>query len=423
MILLLGSYVTVEGGLHGISKGNRHGYIDRDGEVVVECKLYDAGVFEDGIAVVGPPGPYRYVMDKSGRLVTKLQYSHARNWGERCVISENYNEPGYDYRNPVFVVTCVKDSIASHHELPKGITNVVTSLIHGHALAVADGRLVAIDRMGKKRMVFPHNHRAGTILGNGYVLVKVRIPLQESTDETVPECRRTIRFAGFAVYDRDYRVVVPPRQYEDMGDFADKRAPVKDRESGLWGYIDEDNTMVIPPRFAAANEFSDGLALVRPGIPRARKRGTVQAKAEQRFIAPSGEVALSELPGDEVFDFHCGRAAFRSRDKHGFIDKNGKVVVEPKFDYVWPFRNGLALVNIGGEVVENLDIGECFLFKGGKYAYINRRGDIVWGPVTLQREYPQQARRVPHGVPLWSDELIRGMLRHDRMSWKKQLNF
>ena len=55
------------------------------------------------------------------------------------------------------------------------------------------------------------------------------------------------------------------------------------------------------------------------------------------------------------------RFPFCKNDKCGYMDKNCKVVINPRFDEAWDFSEGLAWVEIGG--------------KGG---YINKEGKMVW---------------------------------------------
>ena len=50
-------------------------------------------------------------------------------------------------------------------------------------------------------------------------------------------------------------------------------------------------------------------------------------------------------------------------EKYGYIDKNGKVVIEPQFDYAYPFSEGLAHVN-----------------KDAKYGFIDKSGKVVIEP-------------------------------------------
>jgi hypothetical protein len=47
----------------------------------------------------------------------------------------------------------------------------------------------------------------------------------------------------------------------------------------------------------------------------------------------------------------------------GFIDKTGKIIINPQFDFAFPFSEGLANVNIGN-----------------KYGYIDKTGKIVINP-------------------------------------------
>jgi hypothetical protein len=50
-------------------------------------------------------------------------------------------------------------------------------------------------------------------------------------------------------------------------------------------------------------------------------------------------------------------------DKTGFIDKTGKIIINPQFDDAWGFREGLAKVWIGK-----------------KLGYVDKTGKYVWNP-------------------------------------------
>lgn len=58
--------------------------------------------------------------------------------------------------------------------------------------------------------------------------------------------------------------------------------------------------------------------------------------------------------------------------KYGFVNRWGNVVIEPVFDYVESFSNGLARVNVGGG--RTID-GEIV---GGKWGYVDRTGRRIW---------------------------------------------
>ncbi|MGB3693601.1 MAG: WG repeat-containing protein [Spirulinaceae cyanobacterium] len=89
------------------------------------------------------------------------------------------------------------------------------------------------------------------------------------------------------------------------------------------------------------------------------------------------------------------------RDKYGFIDKTGKIVIEPQFDQVHYFSEGLASISTGkyrrkcsgyidktGEVVipAQFDIAASFcsgiasVWIDSQEGYINRKGEYIWEP-------------------------------------------
>ena len=68
--------------------------------------------------------------------------------------------------------------------------------------------------------------------------------------------------------------------------------------------------------------------------------------------------------------FACSRGSKRSglfqiqqKDKTGYIDKKGQVVIVPQFDVGHEFSEGLAAVSIGG-----------------KYGFVNPKGELVINP-------------------------------------------
>ena len=79
-----------------------------------------------------------------------------------------------------------------------------------------------------------------------------------------------------AIYESHAGSVLPVKQQED---FAEGLHPV--RQNGLWGYINEQAEMVIPPAWDSASSFRDGLAL-------AEKNGKLM------YIDRSGAVVWEE---------------------------------------------------------------------------------------------------------------------------------
>jgi hypothetical protein len=72
---------------------------------------------------------------------------------------------------------------------------------------------------------------------------------------------------------------------------------------------------------------------------------------------------------DFAHTFSEGLAGAGLRGKAGFVDRTGKFVIEPKFDGVWEFSEGLAKVMLGE------------FMQGEKYGYVDKTGKFMINPV------------------------------------------
>ena len=220
--------------------------------------------------------------------------------------------------------------------------------------------------------------------------------------------------------------IYPQFELRDAGDqsafgFFDGRALARD-DDGRWGYIGTDGKWVIEPRFheardypgVPAGDFSDGLAWfqvvemsvrnkldendefvrdeegnpIKEDYPR-RKVGYINRKGKV-VIEPRYEMAN---------DFGEGLAAVRikSHDSWGFIDKEGGRVISPRFAEVGRFSDGLCPVAMNsrwgyidskGEEVIAMQYDEARAFSDGlaavrvgdKWGYIDREGQWAITP-------------------------------------------
>ena len=76
------------------------------------------------------------------------------------------------------------------------------------------------------------------------------------------------------------------------------------------------------------------------------------------------QFSLPSFMGQKLLTgFRDGLALIKEHGKWGYIDLTGKVVIQPKYDEAWAFKEGVALVLIGD-----------------KWGYINKSGEFIWGP-------------------------------------------
>ena len=140
--------------------------------------------------------------------------------------------------------------------------------------------------------------------------------------------------AKYGIIDKAGREILPPSFDNIASDFYEGLAPF--RIGYKWGFVDPAGRIVVSPRFAAADRFSEGLAPV------------AQKNEHDAFIwgyaNRTGDYVV-EPRFNRVSKFSEGLAAVTNFEgKAGYIDKAGHMAIEPKFDSAGDFTNGTAQV-------------------------------------------------------------------------------
>lgn len=113
--------------------------------------------------------------------------------------------------------------------------------------------------------------------------------------------------------------------------------PFKD-ESGNFGFIDENQSLIIPTLFTAVKPFSENLAVAAISSDTGDKYG---------FINTSGEWVI-EAKYSDANRFSQGLAAVYLNDLWTFIDHQGNQAFSLTFDYADKFEKGGCWVNLKG---------------------------------------------------------------------------
>lgn len=201
---------------------------------------------------------------------------------------------------------------------------------------------------------------------------------------------------GWTYIDKTGKAINSPYNMGDGKDFSEGLAAVSEYNNGLgkkqWGFIDKTGKYVIASQYDEAESFTNGKAKV--------KKGT-----QEFFIDKTGNMITDNATGNANSEgwFVGGQSLF------GYKDGNGKVVIQPKYIDVRPFKEGLAAVavkssygtplwffvdNAGKEIAQsnskdikgNLGYGEVSDFSeglaavkgyGGKWGFIDKTGKEV----------------------------------------------
>ncbi|MEH2462305.1 WG repeat-containing protein [Nostoc sp.] len=171
------------------------------------------------------------------------------------------------------------------------------------------------------------------------------------------------------------------KTFTGAGRFSDDGlAPVK--TDGKWTYIDKKGIVQFRPQFDQAYPFSEGLAPVKLG--------------EQWMYIDKYGTPIPTISKDfkEITYFSEGLAAVKNKeDKWGYIDNQGNIIIEPKFD---DDSNRPPKYNCDATDAEQERVSRCkylddrrkfsnspllaAIYKNGKWGYIDRQGKTIIEP-------------------------------------------
>jgi hypothetical protein len=174
---------------------------------------------------------------------------------------------------------------------------------------------------------------------------------------------------------------------------------------------------VIPPRFATAQEFIDGLAIIFIG-------------GKWGWINKSGEYVLKPQY-DAVLAFKDNLAAVRvggEKGRWGYISKSGKVVIKPQFRAALSFNKGYATVyyeNWNREFIDRTgkivtppsewfgtnDLFPSLDIASGKWGYMSR--DRSLGSFTIAPTFDVASEFCENSLAIVEKDKLKGVILKD----------
>jgi hypothetical protein len=316
--------------LYHVIKDGKSGFINDKGQIIIDFEFDGASSFSEGFARI-------FVNDKVGFINTK---------GD-IVIPPTFDS-AMGFSNGLAVVT-----IGDH----QGYINYAGETVIKPRFYRAD------DFENETAKVMPDIMSGGSFINkDGDIILDGYNFSTSKYHDGLINCGDVKENWGFINLDGHF--VIPPT-YKFVQEFSEGKAAVapqkdfkgKPNRKTLYGFINKQNEMIIPPIFQGADiHFSNCLC-------------AVWDKA-YGYIDDTGQLVIPyEFELGE--HFKEGLAVIKPKGKnkkYGYIDKSGQVIIKPIFSSAESFENDLASVIIGEE------------YDHYKYGYINKKGDYIWEP-------------------------------------------
>jgi hypothetical protein len=334
-------------------------FIDKSGNVVLAAPYPLASEFSEGLALVGTKTDFKKgnrithygYIDRTGRIAIPAEYESGTSFREGLAGVQKDGKWGFINRKGDVVIAPRYQRVEEFRD--------------GVARAWPDHDTVEfIDPKG--RVLFKGDGSVGR-LSEG--LFHANLTMPDGTQQR-----------GY--FDRDFKLVIrfdhrgkglwPAR----CGEFHEGRAAVE-IGANTWGFLDRDGKLVIPASFRQVDNFSEGLASVSMGPGVLDPRGYIdrwgKMVLEPRFVSAGSfkeGLACVLIPLEDEKDAkkhpapeHAGASKAVPRGKWGFIDKTGRVVIEPRFHSATSFRHGLARVSENPFHVGFIDRTGAYVFQ------------------------------------------------------------
>ena len=317
----------------------KSGYIDKEGDLVIEAKFDDAKDFYEGLAPVRVGDKWGYI-DKTGEFVIEPQFEKADIFSSGVAAVMVDDKWGYIDKTGKFVIPPSQDE--------------PTRFSEGLALFVDEeiGKVGYVDTTGKF-VIKPEYDYGEQYFLEGYVTVVKDFNNLGST---------------WGIVDKKGNFLsMPVDSFHSFGlnHFSEGLYPACKEGEEFWGYVDHTGEYVIEPKFLKCFPFSEGLAeVVLPGgdLGYIDKEGNTVIRTKFDLVYPFSE-GLALVNVDIFGDKSCG-----------YIDRTGNFVIKPQFAFAENFSQGLALVRF----YEGKMLKEGFIDKTGEFV-IGPTEDVSFG--------------------------------------------
>jgi hypothetical protein len=298
-----------------------HG-INSKGEIITPA-LKHYGSFVNGLCPIQLMDGKCFYIDTHGKVAIDMQFSAAENFSEGLAVVSIGKKLG------------IIDTLGNWVRKPDFDTSSVY-FKSGFLLAISRGKYFYINRSGKT-LALPDTIQPGGIFSEGLAAVYVTKTRdingkkEKTTYLEFMDTGRNIVLKHFVHDSFDYSEYLMLEK-----DFTDGKALVKAKNQIGWDYYFLDRKGRFSPLYSSAKHLGDSLFLGVIGY----YMSEVRILDSNYYVA--GQFQSKPL---QVGVFGDGLLPFCNKEgKWGYMDSNCKIMIKPKYEAAYAFKNGFAYI-------------------------------------------------------------------------------
>ena len=349
-------------------------------------------------------GKLKYLYDSNGNIVCKSTQDTCKEKELKIVKKNNYF--GVVSNQDISVIPCLYNSIYIEQESGTIITNFGCMNTSGeHIVYINDDNLLLsskyrridefINGVAIVDMVVDKKLKYGLVSTQGEEVLPPIYSFMKRLSNGMFKCCLNGRVGVVSKHGR----YIIPNQYLSVGEYENGLSLVVSSLDGTYtkeslreyGYMDLDGNIVLSA-CSYISKQSDGICV----ICRYGKWGFYEMEKHTTTIV--NNVSFLGLLHNDLAKANFGGTFTNNKvigGKWGFVNSNGEIVINPEYDYVFNFSEGIAAVSLRGKlgfidmtgtfivpceyskVESHFKNGEGELVKGDKIYVFDRTGKIV----------------------------------------------
>jgi hypothetical protein len=309
------------------TQNDKWGYIDIEGNFVIQPQYDKCYEFSDGLAAVysSKDKEFFFIAANGGKVVTDIKGFKLidrmgfslENFSDG-LIPVRYNDKwGYLNTDGKLAIPAKYDEVQGFGSGHAGVKLGKRALIvnkAGEETAV-EGNITLIRKFSEDLAPFESDDKFGFLDTNGKVVIKAQYESVGYFKNGIAWAKTTDGKVGYM--DKTGAWVIEP-QFTVGGNFDSESGMARIKTGSEWGYVNKEGNVLRVKESTVWEDFADGLAM-------GKKDGLFG------YFNNKGEwIIKPQFDGGR--DFKNGYAAAKKGKLWGMIDKSGNWVVEPKFD-------------------------------------------------------------------------------------------
>lgn len=295
--------IDVHEGLLRASLNNKYGFIDKNGNIIIDFKFriasdfhYGWFVFKDGKDFYSPMG-YK---DNNDKLLGNKLFEMAFIFYDGYALVKEDGKFGIINVNGKFLIKPKYDFLSPLH--------------NGYAVFKRDEFQGIISEKGSE-IIFKNPNidivsNPQISLRHGFIIIS--------------------KFNKYGVMDTKFNIIIPPK-FDYLGEF--QNGFYRFKENKKWGYLDQKGNIAISPIYDVVYSFNDNLAYVER-----EKKSLIIDKYGKEFNFPDLEFKTN---------FENGINKVSKNKKFGLIDINNNWIIPPIFDNIGWIKENIITYKIG----------------------------------------------------------------------------